>query len=129
MDGKIYLTTTDNLSPLQAQIDLALAPNAGLADAVFQVDVKMLRSMGVGHFTTELVPRLFNITGGGVQRYNPRRQCSGDCYPEDPMTAIEMLEWLEEMWSNSPAPDSGEQSYRHLQFHVERIVKDRRALL
>ena len=42
------------------------------------------------------------------------------------MTAIEMLEWLEEMWSNSPAPDSGEQSYRHLQFHVERIVKSQR---
>ena len=45
---------------------------------------------------------------------------------EDPMTAIEMLEWLEEMWINSPAPDSSEASYRHLQFHVERIVNSQR---
>ncbi len=67
MDGKIYLTTTDNLSPLQAQIDLALAPNAGLRDAVFQVDVKMLRSMGVDISQPELVPRLFNMPGGGIQ--------------------------------------------------------------
>lgn len=45
------------------------------------------------------------------------------------MTTIEMLEWLEEMWLNSPAPGSGEASYRHLRFHVERIVNSQRGPL
>jgi hypothetical protein len=45
------------------------------------------------------------------------------------MTAIEMAEWLEEMWTNSPDPHSGEESYRWLQSRVERIVRDEREAL
>jgi RNA:NAD 2'-phosphotransferase (TPT1/KptA family) len=66
-DPLVYLTPRGNLSPLQAQIDLALRPNRGLTDAVFQVDVRMLRSMGVDISQPTVVPRLFNMPGGGIQ--------------------------------------------------------------
>lgn len=45
---------------------------------------------------------------------------------EDTMTPTEVAEWLQEMWTNSPIPDSGEQSYRFLRSRVERVVDDRR---
>ena len=42
------------------------------------------------------------------------------------MTPAEVAEWLQEMWANSPIPDSGEQSYRYLRSRVERVVNERR---
>lgn len=41
----------------------------------------------------------------------------------------EALEWLEDMWVNSPDPRSGEESYRHLKQHVERILPSHREAL
>ncbi len=62
-----YLTKTGKLSPLQAQLDLALPPNRGLADAVIRVDLAGLRKAGyeVGEFTT--VGRKYNMPGGGTE--------------------------------------------------------------
>lgn len=42
------------------------------------------------------------------------------------MTPAEVAEWLQEMWANSPIPESGEQSYRYLRSRVERVVDERR---
>ena len=46
VDGEIDLTTTDDLSSLHAQIDLALALNAGRRDDVFKVAVKSVLDVG-----------------------------------------------------------------------------------
>jgi hypothetical protein len=58
-----------SISPLQAQIDLALPPNRGLRDAVVRVDLAGLRRAGcnVPEFTR--VPRKFNMPGGGTEIY------------------------------------------------------------
>lgn len=62
-----YLTKSGKLSTLQAQLDLALPPNRGLADAVIRVDLAGLRKAGykVGEFTT--VGRKYNMPGGGTE--------------------------------------------------------------
>ncbi len=41
-----YATKTGALSPLQAQIDLALAPNRGLPNALLRIDLAGLRKAG-----------------------------------------------------------------------------------
>ena len=41
-----YATPNGTLSPLQAQIDLALSPNQGLRDALLSVDLAGLRQAG-----------------------------------------------------------------------------------
>lgn len=62
-----YVTSRGDLSPLQAQIDLALPPNRGLSDAVLRVDLAGLRRAGydIGEFTR--VGRKFNMPGGGTE--------------------------------------------------------------
>lgn len=62
-----YLTKKGDLSPLQAQIDLALPPNRGLPSAVVRVDLAGLRKAGydVGDFTR--VGRRYNMPGGGTE--------------------------------------------------------------
>jgi RHS repeat-associated protein len=65
--GKVYTTPTGSLSPLQAQIDLALPPNRGLRDAVIEIDVQVLRKMGFEVPPATQVGRWFNMPGGGAE--------------------------------------------------------------
>lgn len=62
-----YLTKSRGLSPLQAQVDLALPPNRGLPGALIRVDLAGLRKAGydIGEFTT--VGRKYNMPGGGTE--------------------------------------------------------------
>jgi len=62
-----YLTKSGDLSPLQAQIDLALPPNRGLPDALIRVDLAGMRKAGydIGDFTQ--VGRKYNMPGGGTE--------------------------------------------------------------
>jgi hypothetical protein len=57
-----YATPNGNLSPLQAQIDLALSPN-GLRDAVISVDLEGLRSAGYEIPEVTQVYRDYNMPG------------------------------------------------------------------
>lgn len=65
--GKVFLTPQGNLSPLQAQIDLALPPNRGLPNALFEVDVGKLRQLGIDVPAPSQVGRSFNMPGGGLE--------------------------------------------------------------
>jgi len=65
-DG-VFTTTNGNLSPLQAQIDLALKPNRGLPDATFRVDLNKVRELGIGVSNPRQVSRAFNQPGGGSE--------------------------------------------------------------
>lgn len=62
-----YLTKNGGLSPLQAQLDLALPPNRGLPGALIRVDLAGLRKAGynIGDFTK--VGRKYNMPGGGTE--------------------------------------------------------------
>jgi hypothetical protein len=62
-----YATAEGNLSPLQAQIDLALPPNRGLRDAVIRVDLAGLRKVGYDVPEFARVGRSFNMPGGGTE--------------------------------------------------------------
>jgi RHS repeat-associated protein len=62
-----YVTSTGSLSPLQAQLDLALPPNRGLRDAVFRVDLDGLRKAGFEVPDFSQVGRNFNMPGGGTE--------------------------------------------------------------
>jgi hypothetical protein len=59
------------LSPLQAQIDLALPPNRGLPGAVIRVDLEGLRSAGYEIPEITQVGRSFNMPGGGYEMQFP----------------------------------------------------------
>jgi hypothetical protein len=61
-----YATKTGDLSPLQAQIDLALPPNRGLTDTILRIDLNGLRNAGYDIPEFMQVGRMFNIPGGGV---------------------------------------------------------------
>lgn len=63
----VYLTPSGNLSALQAQTDLALRPNAGLRDAVYQIDVKTAQQLGVSFPAPTPVPRHYNMPGRGLR--------------------------------------------------------------
>jgi len=65
--GTIYTTPDPNLSPLQAQIDLALPPNRGLPDALFEIDLAGLVAEGVQVTRPRLVGRWYNMPGGGIE--------------------------------------------------------------
>lgn len=65
--GTIYTTPDPNLSPLQAQIDLALPPNRGLPDALFEIDLAGLVAEGVQVTGPRLVGRWYNMPGGGIE--------------------------------------------------------------
>jgi len=62
-----YVTNRGDLSPLQAQIDLALPPNRGLRDAVLRVDLDGLRKAGYEVPDFRQVGRSFNMPGGGQE--------------------------------------------------------------
>lgn len=62
-----YATSKGDLSPLQAQIDLALPPNRGLRDAVIRVDLAGLRNAGYQVPEFSQVGRKFNMPGGGYE--------------------------------------------------------------
>jgi hypothetical protein len=68
-----YATTTGELSPLQAQIDLALSPNRGLPDALFRIDLNGLRNAGYEIPPVTPVARSFNMPGGGFEMEFPYR--------------------------------------------------------
>ncbi len=65
--GIIYATPDPNLSPLQAQIDLALPPNRGLPDALFEIDLAGLLAEGIRVTGPRRVGRWYNMPGGGVE--------------------------------------------------------------
>ena len=74
-----YATPNGSLSPLQAQIDLALPPNTGLRDAVLRVDVAGLRQAGyeipsisrVSNTVTGPGGRAYTMPGGGYEMQFP----------------------------------------------------------
>ena len=68
-----YATPNGELSPLQAQIDLALPPNRGLTDSVVGVDLAGLRNAGYDVPTPTQVGRSFNMPGGGSEMQFPYR--------------------------------------------------------
>lgn len=65
--GGSYVTKDSTLSPLQAQVDLALPPNRGLPGAVIRVDLEGMRRAGfdVGDFSQ--VGRRYSMPGGGTE--------------------------------------------------------------
>jgi RHS repeat-associated protein len=66
--GKVYTTPNGTLSPVQAQIELALPPNRGLPNATLEIDMKGLRQAGI---TPSLGPVRVqptrNAPGGGTE--------------------------------------------------------------
>jgi len=65
--GKVYTTPVGDLSPLQAQIDLALPPNRGLPVHLIDIDVETLLRLGIKIPEPQLVGRMFNMPGGGIE--------------------------------------------------------------
>jgi hypothetical protein len=66
--ARIYATPNGNLSPLQAQIELALPPNRGLTNAVIQIDLAGMRAAG---FEIPAVARVTStVTGTGGRVYS-----------------------------------------------------------
>jgi len=49
-DGALYFTSRGNLSPLQAQIELALPANRSLPDSLLRIDVGALENAGISPF-------------------------------------------------------------------------------
>jgi hypothetical protein len=66
-----WATPDGKLSPLQAQIDLALSPNLGLRDAVIRIDIDGLRSAGYEIPEVTHVGREYNMPGGGYEMQFP----------------------------------------------------------
>jgi len=66
-----YATPTGTLSPLQAQIDLALAPNRCLTDALLRIDLAGLRQAGYQIPEITQVGRSFGMPGGGFEMQFP----------------------------------------------------------
>jgi len=66
--GQVFTTTNGGLTPLQAQIELALSPNRGLPGAMFEIDAAGLREAGI---TPSLGPLRVEPTatapGGGTE--------------------------------------------------------------
>jgi hypothetical protein len=66
-----YATNSGDLSPLQAQIDLALAPNRGLPDSLVRIDLNGLRNAGFQIPELTRVGRSFGMPGGGYEMQFP----------------------------------------------------------
>jgi hypothetical protein len=66
-----YATPNGVLSPLQAQIDLALSPNRGLRDALLRVDLAGLRKAGYQIPEVTQAGRSFGMPGGGLEMQFP----------------------------------------------------------
>jgi RHS repeat-associated protein len=65
--GKVFTTPDGTLSPLQAQVDLALPPNRGVPDHLLEIDVSTLRQMGVEAPGGSQVSRSLKMPGGGTE--------------------------------------------------------------
>lgn len=66
--GKVFTTTVGDLTPMQAQIELALSPNRGLPGAVFEVDTTALQQHGISPSAGPMrVLPTTNAAGGGVE--------------------------------------------------------------
>ena len=66
-----YATPSGELSPLQAQLDLALPPNRGLPESMIRIDLNGLREAGYNVPAGSQVGRSFNMPGGGNELYFP----------------------------------------------------------
>lgn len=66
-----YATTASELSPLQAQIDLALPPNRGLPSKILRVDLKGMREAGYEIPQATEVGRSYNMPDGGYEMRFP----------------------------------------------------------
>jgi hypothetical protein len=66
-----YATPNGGLSPLQAQIDLALPPNRGLPGSLIRIDLDGLRAAGYDIPGVGQVGRSFNMPGGGFEMHFP----------------------------------------------------------
>ncbi len=73
VSGKVFTTPAGDLSPLQAQIDLALPPNRGLPQHLLEIDVQTLREMGIKIPQGQRIARMYNMPGGGIQVVFPRK--------------------------------------------------------
>jgi hypothetical protein len=62
-----YATPNGSLSLLQAQIDLALRPNAGLRDVLYKIDLNELDRLGITYSGPSQVQRMFGMPGGGQE--------------------------------------------------------------
>jgi len=71
--GKVFTTPDGTLSPLQAQIDLALPPNRGLPNHLIEIDVGILRKLGIPIPRGGQVGRDYNMPGGGCEVVFPDR--------------------------------------------------------
>jgi RHS repeat-associated protein len=67
--GGSYATPNGSLSPLQAQIDLALPANRGLPDTLIRIDLSGLRNAGFQVPRATRVPSNFRMPGGGEEMY------------------------------------------------------------
>lgn len=65
--GKVFTTPTGNLSPMQAQIDLALPPNRGLPQHLIEIDVQTLKNMEINIPQGQQATKMFNMPGGGTE--------------------------------------------------------------
>jgi RHS repeat-associated protein len=65
--GEVFLTPNGSLSPLQAQLDLALMPNRGLPGHLLEIDVAALQRAGFSIPKPGLIGRKFNMPGGGLE--------------------------------------------------------------
>lgn len=66
-----YATTNGRLSPLQAQIDLALPPTRGLTETMIRIDVAGLRRAGYEIPELSQIPRSAAMPGGGFEMQFP----------------------------------------------------------
>jgi hypothetical protein len=67
--GGSYATPNGSLSPLQAQIDLALPANRGLPDTLIRIDLNGLRNAGYQVPRATRVQSSFRMPGGGDEMY------------------------------------------------------------
>jgi hypothetical protein len=70
-EKKAYATSTGNLSPLQAQIDLALKPNQGLRDALIRINRAGLYQAGYELPAVTPVASHYRMPGGGDEMQFP----------------------------------------------------------
>jgi hypothetical protein len=62
-----YATLDGKLSPVQAQIDLALPPNRGLTNALLRIDMSGMAEAGFKLPKATRVKRDFGMPGGGTE--------------------------------------------------------------
>jgi hypothetical protein len=65
---QVFTTPAGNLSPVQAQIDLALTPNRGYPSALIEIDTAMLQNLGINPIAgPQSVLSTVNAAGGGTE--------------------------------------------------------------